>query len=141
MVASVHVPRMSAIFRLPLVHRFFPMASTDVFSKLSSPLRDLLIGSTQQDSQQLDVSEKDQTDIAQWIQKSAQPDFVKSDALPVGHIPVISHKTSFCSTRTAQSLDAHLVPRTYLVSNYLTAADLAVYGALRPIFVRRMTPR
>jgi glutathione S-transferase len=46
----------------------------------------------------------------------------------------------FSLTSTAQSLDSHLVPRTYLVSNYLTAADIAVYGALRPIFVRRMTP-
>jgi hypothetical protein len=86
---------MSALFRLPLVHRFFPMASTDLFSKLSSPLRDLLIGSTQQDARQLGVSEKDQTDIAQWIQKSAQPDFVKADALPVGHISVIGHKKRY----------------------------------------------
>ena len=59
------------------------MSSTDVFSKLSSPLRDLVMGSAQQDSQQLGVSEKDKTDIAQWIQKAAQPDIIKSDALPV----------------------------------------------------------
>jgi hypothetical protein len=88
MVAFVHVPRMSAIFRPSLVHRFVAMSSSDVFSKLSSPLRELVIGSTQQDSRQLGASEKDQTDIAQWIQKSAQPDFVKSDALPVCHKPM-----------------------------------------------------
>lgn len=51
-----------------------------------------------------------------------------------------SHGTPLSFTSTAQSLDTHLVPRTYLVSNYLTAADVAVYGALRPIFVRRLTP-
>lgn len=28
------------------------------------------------------------------------------------------------------------MPRTYVVSNYLTAADVALYGALHPIFVR-----
>jgi aminoacyl tRNA synthase complex-interacting multifunctional protein 1 len=32
-------------------------------------------------------------------------------------------------------LDSHLVPRTYLVSNYLTAADVALYGALHPVIV------
>ena len=76
---------MSAIFRPSLINRFFAMSSTDVFSKLSSPLRELVAGSAQQDSQQLGVSEKDQTDIAQWIQKAAQADTVKPDALPVCH--------------------------------------------------------
>jgi hypothetical protein len=54
------------------------MSSNDVFSKLSSPLRDLLTGSTQQDQQQLGVSEKDQAEIAQWVEKAGQPDFIKS---------------------------------------------------------------
>jgi len=66
-----------------LVHRFFAMSSKNVFSKLSSPLRDLLKGSTQQDRQQLGVSEKDQEEIVQWIEKTARPDFVKSDAFLV----------------------------------------------------------
>ena len=66
-----------------LFHRFIAMSSTDLFSKLSSPLRELLIGSAQQDQKQLGVSEKDQTDVAQWIQKAVQSDFVKSDAFPV----------------------------------------------------------
>ena len=59
------------------------MSSNDIFSKLSSPLRDLLTGSTQQDQQQLGVSDKDQAEIAQWVEKASQPDFVKSDAFPV----------------------------------------------------------
>jgi hypothetical protein len=83
--SHVRLKIMSAIFRPSLINRFFAMSSTDVFSKLSSPLRELVVGSAQQDSQQLGVSEKDQTDIAQWIQKAAQPDIVKSDALPVCH--------------------------------------------------------
>lgn len=61
------------------------MSSTDVFSKLSSPLRELLVGSAQQDQQQLGVSEKDQADIAEWIEKAVQEDFAKPDALPVCH--------------------------------------------------------
>ena len=59
------------------------MSSNDIFSKLTSPLRDLLTGSTQLDQQQLGVSEKDQAEIAQWVEKAAQPDFVKSDAFLV----------------------------------------------------------
>jgi hypothetical protein len=58
-----------------------------VFSRLSSPLHDLLTGSAQQDQQQLGVSEKDQTEIAQWVEKAGQPDFVKSDAFLVCVIP------------------------------------------------------
>jgi hypothetical protein len=61
------------------------MSSTNAFSTLSSPLRELLVGSTQLDQQQLGVSEKDRVDIAQWIEKAAQVDFVKSDALRVCH--------------------------------------------------------
>lgn len=34
-----------------------------------------------------------------------------------------------------QSLNSLLIPRTYLVGNYLTAADVAVYGSLHPTFV------
>ncbi|KAI0250811.1 nucleic acid-binding protein [Lactifluus subvellereus] len=92
------------------------MTSNDAFSKLQSPLRELLVGSVQQDQQQLGISEKDKADVAQWIEKVAQADIARPDALP--------------------SLDAHLVPRTYLVNNYLTAADVAVYGVLRPTFAQ-----
>jgi len=109
------------------------MSSADVFSNLFYPLRELLVGSVRQDQRQLGVSEKDKADITQWIEKAAQPDFVKPDALPVRHNSR-TFRPSFITT--VQSLDAYLVPRTYLVSNYLTAADIAVYGALRPTFVR-----
>jgi aminoacyl tRNA synthase complex-interacting multifunctional protein 1 len=59
------------------------MSSADAVSSLSSPLRELLVGSTQQDQQQLGVSEKDRADIAQWVEKAAQADLVKPDALQV----------------------------------------------------------
>lgn len=35
-----------------------------------------------------------------------------------------------------QDLDAQLTPRTYIVDNVLTPADVAVYGALHPTIVR-----
>jgi hypothetical protein len=66
------------------------MSSNDVFSKLSSPLHDLLTGS------ELGVSEKDQAEIAQWVEKAGQPDFVKSDAFLVCHNAIA--QLSFLST-------------------------------------------
>jgi hypothetical protein len=62
------------------------MSSTNTFSLLPSPLRELVVGSAQ-DQQQLGASEKDQADIAQWVEKAAQVHFVKPDALQVCHIP------------------------------------------------------
>ena len=35
-----------------------------------------------------------------------------------------------------QDLEARLTPKTYVVSNYFTAADVALYGALHPTLVR-----
>ncbi|KAI0269839.1 hypothetical protein BC834DRAFT_863577 [Gloeopeniophorella convolvens] len=88
------------------------MSSHQAFAALQSPLRELVAGA----ALPLGASEKDTAEVAAWIEKAAQADFVKPDAL--------------------SSLDAQLVPRTYLVSNYLTAADVAVYGALRPTFAQ-----
>ncbi|KAH9002584.1 nucleic acid-binding protein [Lactarius hatsudake] len=82
---------------------------------LQSPILELLQGFSKQ-GQQKSESEKDKAEITQWTERAAQPNFAEPDALP--------------------SLDALLVPRTYLVGNYLTAADVAVYGALQPTFAR-----
>ncbi|ETW81567.1 hypothetical protein HETIRDRAFT_318800 [Heterobasidion irregulare TC 32-1] len=90
------------------------MSSAAAVSKLQSPLRDLVLGATQDGSQDFGKSEKDKTEVTGWIEKVAQGDIVKPEAL--------------------KDLDAQLVPLTYVVSNYLTAADVAVYGALHPTF-------
>ncbi|KAF8270784.1 hypothetical protein EI94DRAFT_1569952 [Lactarius quietus] len=81
---------------------------------LQSPILELLQGFSKQE--RVTDSEKDKAEIAQWTERAAQPNFTEPDALP--------------------SLDAYLVPRTYLVGNDLTAADVAVYGALQPVFAR-----
>jgi aminoacyl tRNA synthase complex-interacting multifunctional protein 1 len=44
-------------------------------------------------------------------------------------------KSKIGDRRLLQDLDAQLVPRTYIVGNYLTAADVALYGALHPVLV------
>ena len=80
--------RPSLVRRFSIINLFSrSMSSTDAFSPLSSPLRELVVGSAQQDQQQLGASEKDRADIAQWVEKAAQVGFVKPDALQVCHIP------------------------------------------------------
>jgi len=90
------------------------MASATVLSKLPVPLRDLVAQAASDGSTDFGKSEKDKTEVADWIEKIAQGDVVKPQNL--------------------KDLDTQLVPRTYLVSNYLTAADTALYGALHPAF-------
>ncbi|KAG2127786.1 hypothetical protein BD769DRAFT_1356912 [Suillus cothurnatus] len=87
------------------------MSYESSISKLPSPLKDLVATS------QADVgkTEADKAEVAQWIEKIAEGEV----ALP----PVL-----------LQDLETQLIPRTYVVSNYLTAADVALYGALHPVF-------
>ncbi|OSX59818.1 hypothetical protein POSPLADRAFT_1048287 [Postia placenta MAD-698-R-SB12] len=82
--------------------------------KLPSPLRDLVAQATSDGSTDFGKSEKDKTEVAEWIEKISQGDIVKPQNL--------------------KDLEAQLTPRTYAVSNYPTAADTALYGTLHPIF-------
>ncbi|KAG0703806.1 hypothetical protein DFH29DRAFT_998243 [Suillus ampliporus] len=86
------------------------MSYESSLSRLPSPLKDLVVNS------QVDVgkTEADKAEVAQWIEKVAEGEVVKPTALP--------------------DLETQLVPRTYIVSNYITAADVALYGALHPVF-------
>ncbi|KAJ7505334.1 hypothetical protein B0H11DRAFT_2339684 [Mycena galericulata] len=81
-------------------------------AKLGFPLKDLVLSATQNGSLHVGKQEKDQREVIEWIAKIEQGDLVKEAGL--------------------KTLDTQLVPRTFLVSNYLTAADIALYGALHP---------
>ncbi|GJE97181.1 nucleic acid-binding protein [Phanerochaete sordida] len=78
-------------------------------AKLHSPLRELV--STVADAHH-GKSEKDKAEVSEWIEKVAAGDAARPEAI--------------------QALDAQLTPKTYIVSNYFTAADVALYGALHP---------
>ncbi|KAF8555242.1 nucleic acid-binding protein [Imleria badia] len=77
-------------------------------SKLHYPLKDL-VANAQGDTGRTDT---DKQEVVNWIDKVAAGDIVKSESFP--------------------DLESILIPRTYTVSNYLTAADVALYGALHP---------
>ncbi|TBU62338.1 hypothetical protein BD310DRAFT_811399 [Dichomitus squalens] len=82
-------------------------------AKLAPPLRDLVSGVVQDGSEDFGKSENDKAEVAQWIDTVAQGHVAKAENL--------------------KDLEASLVPRTYLVANYFTAADSALYGALHPV--------
>ncbi|KAG6830026.1 hypothetical protein H0H92_002554 [Tricholoma furcatifolium] len=82
--------------------------------KLNAPVKDLVVAFTENGTRHVGEAEKDKTEVAEWIEKAAQPD-VAGEA-------------------NIQSLTTTLTPRTYLVNNTLTAADVAIYGALHPYF-------
>ncbi|KAJ7780643.1 hypothetical protein DFH07DRAFT_729399 [Mycena maculata] len=81
-------------------------------SKLSSPVKDLVLSVTQNGRLHVGKQDKDEREVIEWIAKIEQGDLIKEAGL--------------------KTLGTQLVPRTFLVSNYLTAADVALYGALHP---------
>ncbi|KAL5524609.1 ARC1 [Sanghuangporus sanghuang] len=96
------------------------MAFNTVISALPPALRDL-VGAASPRDEDFGVNEKDKTEVSEWISKVAQGDIVQPSAV--------------------KDLDATLTPKTYLVSNYLTAADVALYGALHPTFSQLQPPQ
>ncbi|KAK7048353.1 hypothetical protein R3P38DRAFT_2868826 [Favolaschia claudopus] len=83
-------------------------------AKLGSPVKDLVLSFSQNGTLHLGKQEKDKTEVIEWIEKigTQNNELLTGDGL--------------------KTLDAQLIPRTYLVNNYLTAADVALYGALHP---------
>jgi len=77
-------------------------------SKLPYPLKDL-VTNVQASTGRTDA---DKLEVVSWI-----------DKVTAGNI---GESESFLD------LESFLVPRTYIVSNYLTVADVALYGVLRP---------
>lgn len=60
-------------------HRKIGKMSGPTFSKLASPLKELLSGG----SLELGKSEKDKADVIEWIEKVSQGDIVKPEAIRV----------------------------------------------------------
>ncbi|KAF8798791.1 nucleic acid-binding protein [Phlegmacium glaucopus] len=83
---------------------------------LKSPVKDLVLSVTRDGRELLGENETDTKDILGWIDKMSREDFLAESGL--------------------KDLDNLLVPKTYVATNYLTAADVALYGSLHPVFSR-----
>ncbi|KAF8526237.1 nucleic acid-binding protein [Hysterangium stoloniferum] len=87
------------------------MASPEILARLSEPVRRLVLAATRDaGSSVFGGSEKDAAEVKTWIEKTSEFDLAQAEWI--------------------KALDSHLLSRTFLVSNYLTAADVAVYGTL-----------
>ncbi len=107
------------------------MSFADSVSKINGSVKDLVLSVTDNSAALLGRTDADKIEVAGWIEKVRQGDLVKEDNFKVRKFPLVVVITS----HVIKNLDTQLVPRTYIVNNYLTAADVALYGALHPTFV------
>ncbi|TFY57644.1 hypothetical protein EVG20_g8462 [Dentipellis fragilis] len=98
------------------LHRLYarPMSAQAAIAKLHPDVRELVLGAAKAGGVDFGKSEKDKAEVVEWVENVAQGSAVKAESL--------------------KDLDAKLVPRTYVVSNYPTVADVALYGALHSTF-------
>lgn len=99
--------------RLSISTRTRLMSFQTSVAKLSAPVGDLVLAVTRNGQELLGESESDQAEVINWIERSSQEDLTKESNL--------------------KDLDTLLIPKTYIASNYLTAADVALYGSLHPV--------
>ncbi|TFY83379.1 hypothetical protein EWM64_g632 [Hericium alpestre] len=90
------------------------MSTQAAIAKLQSDVRALVEGAAKAGPLEFGKSEKEKAQVSGWIEQVAKGDVGKAEGL--------------------KDLDAKLLPLTYVVSNYLSAADVALYGALHPIY-------
>ncbi|EAU85907.1 hypothetical protein CC1G_02930 [Coprinopsis cinerea okayama7 len=90
------------------------MSFQSTVAGLPASVKDLVLKVTQDgtDATLLGESEADQKSVNGWIEKTVKGEIGKAENL--------------------KDLNEILTPKTYLATNYLTAADVALYGVLHP---------
>jgi aminoacyl tRNA synthase complex-interacting multifunctional protein 1 len=106
------------------------MSYNDSIAKLPTPLRDLVASAIKHHS----VNTEEKVEVSQWIDKVAAGEVGKAKGLKVS--PVRPSNESY-KLYYVQDLDSQLTPRTFVVDNVLTPADIAIYGALHPTVVSK----
>ncbi|KIM43369.1 hypothetical protein M413DRAFT_444195 [Hebeloma cylindrosporum] len=95
------------------------MSLQSTILKLNSPIKELVLAVTRDGKELGGETEADAKEVIGWVDKATQADFV--------------------SENNIKDLDTILIPKTYVATNYFTAADVAVYAALHP-FVSKLQP-
>jgi aminoacyl tRNA synthase complex-interacting multifunctional protein 1 len=117
---------------VPIVARR-PMSFQTTLAKLKPPIQDLVLSVTRDGHEFLGENEADAKEVLEWIDKMSHEGFLTESGLKVCLDEFIIYHLSFdCD---CQDLDSLLVPKTYIATNYLTAADVAFYGSLHPMLV------
>ncbi|KAJ8509253.1 hypothetical protein ONZ45_g8558 [Pleurotus djamor] len=73
-----------------------------------SPIKELLLSVSKDGAELVGTSSEDQTEVASWVEKVGREEVGTEASIP--------------------ALETQLLQKTYLVSNYLTAADVALYA-------------
>jgi aminoacyl tRNA synthase complex-interacting multifunctional protein 1 len=95
--------------------------ATSIISQFPSPIRDLVESVSASNTAELNAfgkSDQERKDVEEWLAKVAATQYDEN---------------------SLKDLDATLAPKTFLVGSSLTAADVALYGALHPI-VSKLVP-
>jgi len=107
------------------IHRFTLISSTCIrkmslqsaISKLRPPVRDLVLSVTRDGQELGGQNEADEKEVIGWIERTSLGSLVNENNL--------------------KDLDTLLIPKTYIATSYVTAADVALYGELHP-FISKM---
>ncbi|KAH6912845.1 hypothetical protein BKA70DRAFT_1370308 [Coprinopsis sp. MPI-PUGE-AT-0042] len=91
------------------------MSFQSAIAGLPAPVKELVLKATQDgtDATLLGENEADQKTVNEWVEKSSKGDLWAGEGL--------------------KGLNEILTPKTYLATNYLSAADVALYGVLHPV--------
>lgn len=134
-IQLIRIPFHRFIARSTLIVTRRPMSFKASVAKLKSPIQDLVLSVTRDGHEFIGENETDANDVLEWIDKMSHESFLAESGLKVCLDDLlIIYNLNFVDYN-CQELDSLLVPKTYLATNYLTAADVACYGFLHPIFV------
>jgi hypothetical protein len=133
----IRIPFHRFIARSPPIVTRGKMSFKASVAKLKSPIQHLVLSVTRDGHEFLGENEADTKNVLEWVDKISHESFLTESGLKacLNDFLIIYH-LSFVDY-DCQDLDSLLVFKTYLASNYLTAADVACYGSLHPIFVSR----
>ncbi|KAF8908966.1 hypothetical protein CPB84DRAFT_1813217 [Gymnopilus junonius] len=92
------------------------MSLQSFVAKLRPPVHDLVSSATRDGQELGGQNETDQKEVIGWIEKTSQGNFVNESNL--------------------KDIDSLLTPKTYIAANYVTAADVALYGELHPFIAK-----
>jgi len=102
-------------------------------AKLRSPVKELVLSASENGEKLVGNDDAEKQEVIGWIDKAGDGKLATENNLKVCYY-FIFHKAA-SQLYYVQDLDALLIPKTYVATNYLTAADVALYGTLHPIIV------
>lgn len=109
------------------------MSKAGPLDSLPDSTRSLVLNATKNSPAAFGNTEEDTTQISTWLQKANGRELTTRAGLKV--CSKLISWIFILIVPSGKSLESHLLSRTYLVGNSLTAADIVVYATLHAIIV------